>query len=111
MAIAALRKELQKTDQWDNTVIVSYSEFGRRAGENKSAGTDHGTAAAHIIAGGQVRGGLYGDAPDLGILHDGDLQYTMDYRAVYSRLLTDWLQLPTDRFNEYSDLRLDGLLV
>ena len=90
---------------------MTYSEFGRRAGENKSAGTDHGTAAAHIIAGGQVRGGLYGEAPDLGILHDGDLLYTMDYRAVYSRLLTDWLQLPTDRFNEYSDLRLDGLLL
>lgn len=110
VAISALRKELKKSGQWDNTVIVTYSEFGRRAGENKSAGTDHGTAAAHIIAGGSVRGGLYGDAPDLGNLIDGDLQYTMDYRAIYSRLLADWLQLPTDRFSEYSDRRLDNLL-
>lgn len=110
VAIAALRKELKKSGEWENTVIVTYSEFGRRAGENKSGGTDHGTAAAHIIAGGNVNGGLYGNAPDLGNLKDGDLQYTMDYRAVYSRLLADWLQLPTDRFSEFADPRLDDLL-
>ncbi len=109
-AIAALKKELQKTDQWDNTIVITYSEFGRRAIQNKSGGTDHGTAAAHIIAGGAINGGLYGEAPDLGNLLRGDLQFTMDYRAVYSRLLSDWLKLPSDSFASYADNRLDQLL-
>jgi len=107
--ISSLRNELKKSGEWDNTLLVTYSEFGRRAGENRSGGTDHGTAAPHIIAGGLTNGGLFGDMPDLGNLANGDLQYTMDYRAVYSRLLTDWLQLPTDRFSQYNDNRLNGL--
>ncbi len=109
-AIAALHKELKISGQWDNTVLVTYSEFGRRAFENKSGGTDHGTAAAHMITGGGIKGGLYGNAPDLGALVDGDLQHTMDYRAVYSRVLADWLQLPTDSFSAFADHRLDGLI-
>lgn len=109
-AISALQRELKKSGQWHNTVLVTYSEFGRRAAENKSGGTDHGTASAHLITGGGIKGGFYGHSPDLGALVDGDLQYTMDYRAVYSRLLSDWLQLPTDSFTSYSDSRLDGLL-
>lgn len=110
VAISALKKELTKTDQWDNTVLVTYSEFGRRAKENKSGGTDHGTAAAHILTGGGINGGLYGESPDLGNLLKGDLQHTMDYRAVYSRVLSDWLQLPSDSFAAYRDNRLDQLL-
>ena len=104
-----LRAELTKTDNWQNTVVLTYSEFGRRVTENKSRGTDHGTAAAHLLMGGGVSGGFYGTAPDLEHLDKGDLIYTMDYRAVYSRLLSDWLQLPTDRFNAFNDSRLNGL--
>ncbi|MEM7257538.1 MAG: DUF1501 domain-containing protein [Pseudomonadota bacterium] len=109
-AIAGLRKELIKSSEWTNTLLVTYSEFGRRAGENRSGGTDHGTAAPHLIAGGELNGGLFGTMPDLGALAQGDMQYTMDYRAVYSKLLSGWLQLPSDRFNQFSDNRLDQLL-
>lgn len=109
-AIAGLRKELKQSGEWNNTLLVTYSEFGRRATENRSGGTDHGTAAPHIIAGGSINGGLFGTMPDLGALAQGDLQYTMDYRAVYSRLLSGWLQLPSDRFSQFADQRLDNLL-
>lgn len=108
-AISSLRTELKKSGEWNNTLLVTYSEFGRRANENRSGGTDHGTAAPHIVAGGLVDGGLLGDMPNLGSLTQGDLQYTMDYRAVYSQLLSGWLQLPSDRFSEFSDDRLSSL--
>ncbi len=110
LAIKGMRRELMKTGEWDNTVLVTYSEFGRRARENESNGTDHGTAAVHFLAGGRVNGGFYGKAPDLGQLINDDLQYTMDYRAVYSRVLHDWLDLPTNSFADYSDDRLNGLI-
>ena len=96
-----LQKELTKTDNWNNTVVVSYSEFGRRAAQNQSNGTDHGTAAAHFVFGGNIRGGFHGQHPDLGQLKDGDLQFTMDYRALYSSVLGDWLNLPDNAFKEY----------
>ena len=62
--------------EWDNTLVMTYSEFGRRAAENQSGGTDHGTAAPHLLMGGQLNGGLYGSAPDLSQLIDGDPAYT-----------------------------------
>lgn len=109
-AIKGVRRELQKSGRWNDTLLVTYSEFGRRARENKSAGTDHGTAAPHFVIGGSVNGGQYGEPADLGNLVEFDLQHTMDYRAVYSRVLSDWLELPTNRFQSYSDDRLSGLL-
>lgn len=106
---ATLQKELDKTDNWNNTLVVSYSEFGRRAEQNKSNGTDHGTAAAHFIFGGNVTGGLHGQHPDLGNLENGDLQYTIDYRALYSSVIDDWLNLPTNVFEDYKTNELSGL--
>ena len=72
---------------WNKVVIVSYSEFGRRIGENKGGGTDHGTASAQFVMGGGVRGGLYGRAPDLTRLDaNGNVAHTTDYRQVYATL-------------------------
>jgi len=105
-----LRKELIKTDQWKNTIVMTYSEFGRRVAENHSRGTDHGTAAAHFVTGGAITGGFFGDSPDLANLSNGDLSYTMDYRSLYNRLLTDWLKLPTDSFSQYRDPGLNSLV-
>ncbi len=107
--IARLENELRKTDNWDNTLVMSYSEFGRRAGENKSNGTDHGTAAAHFVFGGSVNGGLHGQHPDLGQLLNGDLQHTMDYRALYNSVLTDWLKLSSNTFADYRSDELTAL--
>ena len=107
--VARLQTELSKTDNWNNTLVMSYSEFGRRAAENKSNGTDHGTAAAHLLFGGNLNGGLHGQHPDLGKLVNNDLQHTLDYRALYSSVIQDWLRLPSNAFSEYQADELRGL--
>jgi len=107
--ISKLREELSKTDNWNNTLIVSYSEFGRRAAQNKNNGTDHGTAASHFVFGGNITGGFHGQHPDLGKLKNDDLQFTMDYRSLYSSVLSDWLKLPTNAFETYNSGTLRDL--
>jgi uncharacterized protein (DUF1501 family) len=82
--LATLRKNLIASGRWDDIVIMTYSEFGRRAKQNASGGTDHGTAAPHFVMGGEVKGGLHGVYPSLTDLQDGDLKHTIDFRNVYS---------------------------
>ena len=110
-ALAGLRRGLKSLGQWDQTLVMTYSEFGRRAEENNSQGTDHGTAAPHFVMGGRVRGGLWGQHPDLDNLRDGDIQYTMDYRSLYERVLSDWFGLQTNRFLSARESALSGLLI
>ena len=102
---------LKRMGEWNNTVIMTYSEFGRRAAENDSGGTDHGTAAPHLLLGGQVRGGLYGDAPDLSNLVGGDPEYTADYRGLYQEVLGSWFDVVpgANTLSDYSDKRLSKL--
>ena len=89
--MAALKSALTELGAWDRTLIMTFSEFGRRARQNNSGGTDHGTAAPHFIAGGSVRGGLYGQAPDLARLDAAqNLQYTTDFRQLYATVAQDW---------------------
>jgi uncharacterized protein (DUF1501 family) len=84
--LAILRKNLIAAGLWNDVIVATYSEFGRRAKQNASGGTDHGTAAPHFVMGGQVKGGLYGTYPSLTDLQDGDLRHTIDFRNVYSTL-------------------------
>jgi uncharacterized protein (DUF1501 family) len=84
--LAILRKNLIAADLWNDVVVMTYSEFGRRARQNASGGTDHGTSAPHFVMGGKVRGGLHGVYPSLTDLADGDLRHTVDFRNVYSTL-------------------------
>jgi uncharacterized protein (DUF1501 family) len=72
-----------------NTVVMTYSEFGRRLAENASGGTDHGAAAPLFIAGPTVKGGqFYGDEPSITALDSsGNLQFTTDFRSVYATVL------------------------
>jgi uncharacterized protein (DUF1501 family) len=72
-------------------VVAVYSEFGRRVKANASDGTDHGTASNVLLAGDGVTGGLYGEAPSLTDLDDGDLKHTVDFRDVYALLVHDVL--------------------
>ncbi len=109
-AVAATRRVLKQDKEWDNTLIVSYSEFGRRATENRSGGTDHGTAAPHFLAGGALNGGLYGSAPDLSNLIDGDPAHTLDYRSLYEQLLSGWFKIDQNQFYQYQDATLATLL-
>ena len=93
--IAALKSALVEVDRWKSTLLMTYAEFGRRPQENNSNGTDHGTAASHFVAGGLVRGGLYGQAPRLDRLEGGNLPHTLDFRSLYATALDRWWGVPS----------------
>jgi uncharacterized protein (DUF1501 family) len=83
---------MKRAGRWDDVLVVTYSEFGRRAQENHGKGTDHGTASVQLMLGGKVRGGIYGDAPRLNALDsDGNPHHTVDFRQVYGTVAQRWL--------------------
>jgi len=88
--LAALKNALVEIGRWDSTLLITYTEFGRRPRENASQGTDHGTANAQFVVGGRVRGGLYGAAPDFGALVGGNLPFAVDFRSLYGTALDRW---------------------
>ena len=89
--LVAMRAALQELGRWDSTLMMTYCEFGRRPRENASGGTDHGTANAHFVTGGRVRGGLYGLPPALTRLDGhGNLPFAVDFRDLYATALTRW---------------------
>jgi len=89
--LVALRGALVELGKWNESVVLTYAEFGRRPKENVSGGTDHGTANVHFALGGRVAGGMYGAAPDLGRLsNDGNPAYALDFRAAYATVLDQW---------------------
>jgi uncharacterized protein (DUF1501 family) len=90
-AVAAFQAEMDALGRSGKVVVLVFSEFGRRTYENASQGTDHGAAAPMFLIGGGVRGGLYGPAPDLTDLEDGDLKFAIDFRQVYATALDRWL--------------------
>lgn len=77
--------------------MLAFSEFGRRVEENQSQGTDHGTAGPVFIAGTHVKGGLYGEVPNLSDLEKGDLKVKLDFRQVYGTLLDKWLKVGSEK--------------
>ena len=95
-AFEILRTTLGST--WASTVVVTITEFGRKAASNSSAGTDHGTGFAMLLAGGAVAGGRVvvtwpGLSPTA--LYQGqDLSPTVDVRSVLSGILTQHMRLP-----------------
>lgn len=96
--IVALRAALVEAGLWQQTLLLTYSEFGRRPRENGTGGTDHGTASVQFACGGAVRGGLLGEPPALDRLdRDGNLPHAIDFRAVYATVLERWWQLDSTR--------------
>ena len=93
--LAALKGALVELGRWERTLVMTYAEFGRRPQENGSNGTDHGTANAHFIAGGRVRGGLYGQAPQLDRLQNGNLAHAVDFRSQYATAIERWWGTPS----------------
>ncbi|MFT5202221.1 MAG: hypothetical protein ACI9C1_001607 [Candidatus Aldehydirespiratoraceae bacterium] len=76
----------------NRTAVMVWSEFGRRVGANNSAGTDHGAAGLLTMVGANVKGGLHSSAPSLSNLNSrGDMQYSVDFRSVYSSVIEQWL--------------------
>jgi len=82
---------MDKQRRWNELLIMTYSEFGRRAKENGNHGTDHGTASSHFLMGGLVRGGLYGQQPSLTGLDGDNMRHTLDFRSLYSTISRHWL--------------------
>jgi uncharacterized protein (DUF1501 family) len=93
-ALGAFMQDLAGHGLGDRVLIMTWSEFGRRVKENGSAGTDHGTAAPMFLLGAPVNGGLYGAAPSLTDLDNGNLKFTTDFRAVYASVLQGYLNAP-----------------
>jgi uncharacterized protein (DUF1501 family) len=98
-AVAAFYVDLSNQGLLGNTLVLLYSEFGRRISENGSAGTDHGAAGVMMAMGGAVRGGLYGTAADLRqdpanpTLENNasDVRFETDFRTVYATVMDKWL--------------------
>src|SRR3989441_6287944 len=91
-AISALQDHLAAYGMADRVMIATWSEFGRRPKENASGGTDHGTASPVFLIGDGVKGGVYGETPNLAKLDQGgNLSYSVDFRAVYQEILTSHL--------------------
>ncbi len=97
--LAAFYTDLSNQGLLADTLVLQFSEFGRRITENGSQGTDHGAAGLMLALGGGVRGGLYGTAASLRIAPDnptlenngGDVRYETDFRAVYATIIDRWL--------------------
>ncbi|MHB8507087.1 MAG: DUF1501 domain-containing protein [Candidatus Dormibacteria bacterium] len=95
--IRALLADLKAHGHSQDVAVMTWSEFGRRAQENGSGGTDHGTAAPLLIAGDGIKGGVYGDPPDLTNLDkNGNMNFQTDFRQVYATMLEGWLKIPAD---------------
>lgn len=90
-AMRAFYNDLIRQENADRVLTMSFSEFGRRVGQNASGGTDHGTAAPMFLMGPMVRPGIHGNHPSLTRLDNGDLMFNTDFRGVYSTILEGWL--------------------
>jgi uncharacterized protein (DUF1501 family) len=94
--LTGLKSALVELGRWDDSIVMTYSEFGRRPRENQSGGTDHGTVASHFVMGGKVHGGLYGQTPRLDQLDESDnLAWQIDFRQMYATVLERWWRLPS----------------
>ncbi|HEY0175435.1 MAG TPA: DUF1501 domain-containing protein, partial [Pedobacter sp.] len=98
-------KDLHQNNKLEDTLVITFSEFGRRVAQNASNGTDHGTANNMFLFGGRLKKqGIYNEAPNLTDLDNGDLKYQVDFREVYGTILDKWLdvnnaQVLNKRFN------------
>jgi uncharacterized protein (DUF1501 family) len=77
----------------DRVITCVFSEFGRRANENLSGGTDHGAAYPAFLIGKGVKPGMHGAYPSLEELDNNNLRFTTDFRRLYATLLRDFLQI------------------
>ena len=97
--LLAFYTDLSNQGLHTDTLVLTFSEFGRRITENGSNGTDHGAASVMFALGGNVKGGLYGTAPSLNPdpgnptleNNGGDVTFETDFRSVYARVIDQWL--------------------
>tara|TARA_B100001057_G_scaffold258094_1_gene258241 strand:- start:223 stop:1380 length:1158 start_codon:yes stop_codon:yes gene_type:complete len=94
---------LKEIGVWNETLIMTYSEFGRRANENGSRGTDHGMAAPHFILGGSIKGGIIGQYNDLSKLWNNNINYKVDYRSLYEFVLRNHFNITDNPFSKFKN--------
>jgi uncharacterized protein (DUF1501 family) len=90
-AMAAFYRDMAARGHGERVLMMTFSEFGRRADENGSRGTDHGSAAPMFLVGGKVKPGVVGAHPSLTKLEIGNLVHHTDFRQVYAAVLDNWL--------------------
>jgi uncharacterized protein (DUF1501 family) len=88
-------EDLQKNKTFDDVLILTFSEFGRRVKQNESKGTDHGTANNVFVMGKNLnQQGVYNSLPNLENLDkNGNLKYEIDFREIYATILDKWLEV------------------
>ena len=88
-------KDLEKSDTFKDTLVLTFSEFGRRVKQNAANGTDHGAANNVFVIGKNLsKPGFYNEAPNLLDLDkNNDLKYTVDFRSIYATVLKNWLEV------------------
>ena len=90
-AVRAFYQDLSRQENAARVLTMTFSEFGRRVGQNASGGTDHGAAAPMLMFGPAARAGIHGRHPSLTDLDAGDLRFRTDFRRVYATVLDEWL--------------------
>ncbi|CAL2102278.1 conserved protein of unknown function [Tenacibaculum sp. 190130A14a] len=101
--------DLEKNQNLEDVLIITFSEFGRRVQQNAANGTDHGTANNVFIIGKNLKKrGMYNGQADLQNLDaNGDLRYEIDFREIYATILDKWLQVDDTQIlnKQFSKLR------
>lgn len=94
--LAAFHIDMQA--QMNELTLVAMTEFGRRADENGSLGTDHGHGSCMFVMGGNIAGGqVIADWTDNELLNtdllyqNDSLDVTIDYRDIVSEILQNRL--------------------
>ncbi|MFC0603646.1 DUF1501 domain-containing protein [Winogradskyella pulchriflava] len=97
-SVSTFVKDLEQNDMFEDTLILTFSEFGRRVKQNAANGTDHGAANNVFIIGKNLKqAGFYNNLASLNDLDDnGDLKYEIDFRSVYSTILNNWMNVSTE---------------
>ncbi|KQT15078.1 twin-arginine translocation pathway signal [Chryseobacterium sp. Leaf404] len=97
-AVKSFVADMKSNGVFQDILLMTFSEFGRRVSQNASKGTDHGTAnQMFFISGGLKKKGILNPLPDLENLNEGDLIYTEDFRKVYATVLKNWLQADSSK--------------
>lgn len=95
--VSAFLNDLKQQNHFKDTLVFTFSEFGRRVEENAASGTDHGTANVSFLFGSQLKKKkMVNMGSDLTNLDEGDLIHSIDFRSIYKNILNDWLKVSSD---------------
>jgi uncharacterized protein (DUF1501 family) len=101
--VKAFLDDMAAYSRSQDVVVMLFSEFSRRFGQNGSIGTDHGHGSVCYLAGDPVVGGWYGTYPDLNLATQPYANYyprfdpatSIDFRRVYATVIEKWFGTPS----------------